>query len=231
MNKKSLLSLCLFGASMLLSFVTMHVMSLFDISKWVGVSVGLALFIIMFVLVAVFKRHMAAKIAALIVNPIADGLAISSLFVHLGAYPPIWQTAVSFSVLFGSFLLYLLLTYLPFTRRHYIISMLCYVAVVLGVFLTVTLTAEKLCVGVFALTLIYFIVFISYFVTLAITAYDIPEHIMHIAYCTFVALALVIIVVLIVISQGDCGDGCDCGGGGGGGIDGGSKKRNPYALE
>lgn len=230
MNKKSLLSLLLFAASMVLSFGTMYLMSLFDISKWVGVTLGFVLFLIMFVLVLSFRKHLGINIAALVINPIADGLAISSLFVHMGAYPPFWQTAVSFAVLLGSYLFYLILSYIPFTRRHYIISMVCYIALVIGVFLSVTLTAKKMLMGVFALTMIYFIVFIAYFVTLAVAAYDIPEHITHMSYCSFVALALVIIVVLIVISQGDCGDGCDCGGGGGG-LGGKDKKRNPYALE
>ena len=228
MNKKSLISLCLFAASMVLSFSTMHMMSLFDISKWVGVSVGSSVLIVMCTLVFVFKKHMPIKIAALVVNPIAEGLAISSLFVHLGGYPSFWQTTVSFAVLLGSFLLYMLLTYIPFTRDHFIISMTLYVIIVLGVFLTVTLTAEKLCMGIFALTLIYFIVFISYYVTLAVYADNPREHVEHISYCSVFALFIVVVVVFIIISQGDGCDSCDCGDCCGGND---KRKNNPYAFE
>ena len=225
MNKKSLLSLLLFAASTVLSFATIHIMSLFDISKWVGVSVGIALLVVMLVLVLIFKKHMAVKITALVVNSIADGLAISSLFVHFGAFPHVWQSVAAFAALVGAFVLYMLLTYIPFTRRHYIISMAIYALIVLGVFLTVMLTTKKACAGIFALALIYYIVFISYFVSLALSASDLPEHISHISYASFYALAVVIIVVLIILSDGNFDATPDFVG-----FNGGSKKRNPYAL-
>lgn len=232
MNKKSLLSLYLFAASTVLSFVTIHIMSLFDISKWVGVSVALSLFVVMAILLLVatkkkkVKKHIkAVRYATLAVNAIADGLAISSLFTYLGRFPQVWQSAAAAAVLIAVFALYLLLTYIPFTRQHYIISMVLYVLVVVGGGIAFCATASQSVKAVSVLTLLYMIIFIAFFIPLADNTYNAEEHIEKITYFSFAGI-IVAIIVLAIISESDADflSGLD----GGIGSAGTAKKRNPY---
>lgn len=224
MNKKTLTSLGLFGATTTIAFAVMHIMSLFDVSKWVGVSVGIALFAIMLVLIIVFKKHTSVKLAALFVNAVADGLASSSLFVHLGKFPALAQSAELFAVLVGIFALYCLLTYIPFARKHYIISMIAYAVTVVAMAIVALVFAEKSTAAIFSLALLHMIIFIAFFVSLAVEAGDMSEHIKNITYCSFAGLIVVLIAVLIVLS-----DGGDFTPGDVGIFDGGrSKRRNPY---
>lgn len=231
MNKKSLLSLCLFAASTALSFVSLHIMSLFGVSKWVGLTVGLSLLFTTLMLeimnACAFKNRKGIHLTAIAVNAIADGIAASSLFVHLGEYPQIWQTAVIFVVMVAAFTIYLLITYTPFARNHFISSIGMYIVIICAVALSCLLSLPK-ALAACSLALLYMAVFISFLVSLPIAARDMNEHIKHIAYCSFAALAAVIVIVLIVImSQGDF-DIPDFLGGGSPDND---KKRNPYKYK
>lgn len=231
MNKKSLLSLCLFAASTALSFTAVHIMSLFDVSKWMGLTVGLSLLITTLMLeimnACAFKNRKGIHVVAIAVNAIADGIASSSLFVHLGEYPQLWQTVVIFVVTIAAFAIYLLITYTPFARNHFISSIGMYIVIICAAALSCLLSLPK-ALAACSLALLYMAVFISFFVSLPIAARDMDEHIKHIAYCSFAALAAVIVIVLIVImSQGDF-DIPDFLSGGTSDKD---KKRNPYKYK
>lgn len=233
MNKKSLLSLCLFAASTVLSFITIHIMSLFDISEWVGVSVGLSLFVVMAILLLaasskkkIKKRVKALRYVVLTVNAIADGLAISSLFTYLGYFPEIWQTAAVAVGLIALFALYLAVTYIPFARNHYKISMLIYALIILGLCIAWCVTASQATKAASFLTILQLIIFIAFFITLATGAYNAEEHIKNITYASFAGIVVAIIVLAIISDGGDLPiDGI-------GGVDSASakKKRNPYSY-
>lgn len=211
----------------MLSFTTIHIMQMLTANKWVGVSVGLSLFVTTLMLelmnACAFNSRKGIHIAALVINAIADGLAASSLFVHLGKFPQVWQSAVVLTVMLGAFALYILLTYIPFARNHYISSIAMYVTIIFVAGLTCLLCLPN-ALAACALTLLYLAVFIAFLVSLPITARNTSEHLKHITYCSFAALATVIIIVLIVLSEGDLDITPDLGGG----APNKDKKRNPY---
>lgn len=230
-TKKCALTLGGFALTMLICFVTMHVMELFTLSKWVGVGVASGIFVIMLI-TAVFGRHSNVLPFFIIpINAIGDGLALSSLYVFLGAYPEVWETAVIFGALMLAMLLYCLLTDIRFLRNHYIISMLVYIVLLLSALIiaaTVNSTA-KYHPQIFFLAFLSMIPFISFFITMAKSAENAVRQVKNMAIGSFAALILIVIVVLIVISQGEGLDGLGDGLSGAG-VDGigGSRKRNPY---
>ena len=95
-TKKCALSLGGFALTMLLCLITMHVMSLFSISKWVGVGCGGGIFVIMLVIAIIYRKEKYLPFIIIPVNAIGDGLAVSSLYVYLGAYPAVWESAAVF---------------------------------------------------------------------------------------------------------------------------------------
>lgn len=206
-------------------------MSLFSISKWVGVSVALSLFVIMAIQLLVatktkkIKKHLeAVRYIVLTVNAIADGLAISSLFTYIGSFPEIWQSAVVAAGLIILFALYLAVTYIPFARDHYIISMIAYLTVILGLCIAWCTTANQATKSASFLTILYMIIFIAFFITLVVSAYNAEEHIKNVTYASFAGIIVAIIVLAIISESGDLPiDGF-------GGVDstGATKKRNPY---
>ena len=210
MNKKSLLSLGIFGATTILSFVTVHIMQLICTNKWIGVSVALSLFAVMGIMLAVatnkkkLKKHIkAVRYVVLTVNAIADGLAISSLFTYLGYFPQVWQSVLVAVVLIGLFTLYLAITYIPFAQRHYIISMTIYVLLIIGLCIAWCVGANQTTRAASFLAILYMLVFIAFFTTLAIGAYDKKEHIKKITYVSFVGIVVAIIVLAIISESGD----------------------------
>lgn len=211
----------------MLSFATIHIMPLFDISKWVGVSVGLSLFVTTLMLeilnACAFKNRKGIHVTALAVNAIADGLAASSLFVHLGEFPQLWQTVVIFVVMLVAFALYILLTNITFAKDHFVSSIIIYVAIVFIAGLSCLLSFPN-ALAACALALLFLTVFIAFLVSLPISARHTSEHIKHITYCSFVALAAVIVIVLIVLSEGDVLSGI----GDTGDSPKKDRKRNPY---
>lgn len=232
MNKKSLLSLCVFGASTVLSFVTIHIMQLICTNKWVGVSVALVLFAVMLIMLVIItkkaeKYMTAARFVAIGVNAIADGLALSSFFTYVGGFPKVWQSVVAVVVLVGIFALYFPITYLSFVRNHYKISMLLYVLAVIGVGVTVCATATRAIVGISLLVMLYVIIFIAFFISLADRAHNAEEHIETMTYSSFAGV-LVAFIVLAIISESDADflSGADASGIGG--TTNAYRKRNPY---
>ncbi|MDE6557801.1 MAG: hypothetical protein K2K39_01720, partial [Clostridia bacterium] len=93
-TKKCALSIGGFAITLLICFITMHVMSLFTLSKWVGVGTGGGIFVIMLIFAVIFRKNKLLPFFILPINAIGDGLALSSLYVYLGAYPAVWKTSI-----------------------------------------------------------------------------------------------------------------------------------------
>ncbi|MDE6029124.1 MAG: hypothetical protein K2F90_02240 [Clostridiales bacterium] len=231
MNKKSLLSLLLFAATTVLSFATVHIMPLITSDKWVGVSVAIPTFVLATIVLLVINKVIekyttVAQCITLAVNAIADGMAISSLFMHLGTFPEIWQTALAAAGLIAAYALYLAITYIPFARKHYIISMTIYALIVIGAVSTWCGLATGATKAMSVLTILYLIIFVAFFIPLADNARCAKEHVKTVAYFSFAGLIIAIIVLAIMSDGGDLP------------LDGfadvnaasSAKKRNPYAY-
>ena len=224
MNKKTIMSFIAFAGTFAVGLGALHIMLLFDINKWVGVSVGIALLIITLIAFCISKKSPIWCIAAVVVNAIGDGIAASSLFVHIGVTPELWKSAVCFAVMCAAFIIYCLFTNIRVISEHPVIFTIAYLAVLLSVLITITVLYAALRPTCY-IALLFFVMFIAYVISTAIDAYDVAEQCKTLAYCSFTALAIIIIVVLIVLSDGDFTP--DFGGGGGGS---GKKKRNHYKF-
>lgn len=230
-TKKCALSFGGFALTMLICFITMYVMSLFTLSKWVGVSAGIGVFAVMLIFAIVYKKNKLLPFIIIPLNAIGDGLALSSLYVYLGAYPAIWETAVLLGALLFAMLLYCALTDIAFFRDHYVISMIVYCVLLIVILIIVGTVGDtgKQHPQLIFLAALSLIPFFAFFISLATKAENAAKHIRNLSYCSFAALILIIIAVIIVISQGDGLDGL--GDGMGSGIDGAvgtRRKRNPY---
>ena len=160
------------------------------------------------------------------INGIANGIAVSSLFVYLDKFPEIWHTALLFVALCILFYLYCILAKLSFFQKHFVICIGLYMLILIAIGVTCLVVVAK---AVFALALLCLIPFLSFLILLVAQARDFFELMKVGIYCSFSVLALIIVVVLIVISEGNALDGIGDGIGDGiaGGFDGGYK-RNPY---
>ena len=230
-TKKCALSLGGFAITMLICFITMHVMSLVTVSKWVGVGTGIGIFAVMLVFAIVFRKNKLLPFIIIPINAIGDGLALSSLYVYLGSYPQIWETAALFGALLFAMLLYCALTNVQFFRDHFVISMIVYCILLIVILIIVGTVGDtgKQHPQLIFLAALSLIPFIAFFISLATKAENSLKHVKNMSYCSFAALILIIIAVIIVISQGDGLDGL--GDGIGGGVDGAvgtTRKRNPY---
>ena len=222
-TKKCALSLGGFALTMLICFAVMHLMSLFTLSKWVGVSVAIGVFAVMLIVAIVCRKNKYVPFIIIPLNAIGDGLALSSLYVYLGSYPAIWETAIVFGGLCFMLFSYCLLTNIPFFRNHFIISMLIYFFIILAALITCAVLIHS---KIFPLALMGMIPFTAFFISLATKAENSLTHVGHLSTCSFAALIVIIIVVLLIISQGDGLDGAsgDIGGFGKGR----KPKCNPY---
>lgn len=234
-TQKCAVSLITFALSLLLMFAGVLFMSLFTVSKWVGVSIGGAALCLLLVLYFLFrKKHRAVQYFVIPLAAFATGVTVSSVFVLnkvpvatslviYAAYPPVWQIAVLFGALTAAFYLYCLCTNLSFCRRHYKISLWVYAIALLAtaVLLFVFLKSPIYLLAVFGL-----IPTIAFLISLSIDACNTAEHMQTLAYCAFGILIVAIVAVLLILSEGEVADGLD------GDIAGGvaSKHRNPYAY-
>ncbi len=205
-NKKSLISLAGFAITLLLCFATMHIMQFFNLTYWIGVTAGAAIFIFMLVMFIILRKNitLSLSIPTIIINAAASGITLSSMYEYLGAYPAVWQSCAVFVALVAMFGLYCLLTNLTFFQNHYII---CEIALVVLVAASIILGMIFSDLTAFRLAAISLIPFIATLISLTLRSYDVKEHIKNIACCSFAVLALVIFVVLAVITQGDGLDG------------------------
>ncbi|MCM1438589.1 MAG: hypothetical protein NC131_05190 [Roseburia sp.] len=203
-TKKCAVTIGGFALTMLVCFITMHLLSLASVSKWVGVGTGAGMFALSLVFAVVFRKERLMPYFIIPVNAVGDGLAVSSLFVYLGAFPKIWETAVVFAGLCLLLFIYCLLTNIPFLRNHFVISMLIFVCLILGGLIAGAVICES---KFFYLALICLIPFIAFLIATVLKAKDAQEQIKNMSYVSFAALIIIIIAVIAVISQGDGLDG------------------------
>lgn len=222
-TKKCAAALGGFALTMLICLISMYLMSLLGVSKWVGVGCGGGIFVVMLIFTVIYRKNKALRFIVIPVNAIGDGLTISSLYVYLGSYPAVWESAVVFGGLCLLLILYFLLTNVAFFRNHFVISMIAYLIIIFAGLITGAVLTES---NAFYLALLSMIPFVAFFITTAAKAVDISEHVKNMAYISFAALIVIIIVVLAIISQGDGLDGL--GGGDVNGTKGTKPKHNPY---
>ncbi|MDE7395681.1 MAG: hypothetical protein K2M95_06160 [Clostridiales bacterium] len=233
MTKKCAVSFIICSISLLLVFAAMHFMSLWTVSKWLGVGVGGGALGICLILSIVFRICLAHDLVRpkkwrylpyciILIASVATGITISSLFVYGGIYPPIWQTALLYACFVALFFLYCPCTHLSFVRAHGNISLTLYAIILLTVSILLLVFFPR---TIFLLASISLITLISFLISLPLDADDEEDHIQNLVFCSFGFLIVTILVVLIVISSGEGLDGLDFSGGGAGGP---SKRKNPY---
>ena len=205
-NRKCLISFAGFAITLLLCFASMHIMQLFNLTYWIGVTVGIAILIFMLITFIILRKNVTLSLSlpTIIINAVASGITLSSMYEYLGAYPAVWQSCAVFASLVALFGLYCLLTGLTFFQNHYVI---CEIALVVLAAASVILGMIFSNLTTFSLAAISLIPFIAILISLTVRSSDVKEHIKNIACCSFAVLALVIFVVLAVITQGDGLDG------------------------
>lgn len=223
MTKKCLISFLIYAAFSAVMLISMHLMLLADVNKYVGVGVGAG---IMGVAVVFSFAVKSGKIKPIVLalNSVACGLAISSLYVHLGYVPQIWQSAAIWATLSALFVMYCLIVNIEAIKYHPVISLIVYLLLII---VPLIICAALLDSFPFSLAALAFVPFGSFLITTAMRAKDVKAHLFNITCTSFAALVIVIIIVLVVISEGEIADGLDFPIGG----DGGSLKRkkvNPY---
>lgn len=222
-EKKCLLSLISFAGLMLICFLSMHLMQLFNISYWIGVSIGGGIVLICLILfIATKGKNLILNIFIIIFNAASAGLSLSSLFVYLGEFPLIWHTAILFAILCLLFYIYCLLAKLKFFQQHYIISLLIYFMIIL-VANIIALCFSPL--KIFILAILSLILLFSFLVSLVLFAKSTKKHIKNLTKCSF-AVLIVVLIVLIILMEGDV----DLDLAGAGGADSKNKKVNPYSF-
>lgn len=221
MRSKRLIVFSIFSISVVLVFLSLFFMSFFTVSKWVGVGVGGGMFVLSGILFLILrKKHKRiAEFGAITVNAIATGIAVSSLFVYLGEFPPVWQIILATVGVIALFAFFSALTKLEFIGNHPIISLIVFIAVLLTLEI---LGAIYITGGAFYYALILIIPFGAFSGAVIASAVNTEELFTHIAYVSFTALIIVIFAVLVVISEGDALDGI-----GGGDSKKSKKKKTP----
>lgn len=232
MTRKALCSLITYALASAICLVSMHLMLLVHVNKYVGVSVGGGVLVVAFILLNVFFREKQESLLILLFLPIAAiacGLAISSLYVHLGTAPEIKSSLCIWGAYVGLFLVYCLLAYIPFFRQHPYFCLTIYGLLVLaGGIVGISLSSTV----IFSLVLLLFLLFISCLATLVAESKNRREQNYYLAMFYFIAMFFIVVIVLVVIGGADgcdsCdgGDCCNCGGIGDGGYY--KTKKNPY---
>ena len=208
MTKKCLRSFIVYVLLSAICLGSMHLMLLFQVNKYVGVSVGGGMLALSLVLFIIFYKKKIRNVSycILFVNAIGCGFAISSLYVYLGSAPRVFYTACIWGTYVVLFLAYCLLAHTSLFKRFPRICLAVYgliilVAGIVGIILSSTI--------VFSLALMMFILFIAFLATIIVPSANISEHNNILALVSFVGLFIIIIVVIIVISEGDGLDGLD----------------------
>lgn len=209
--------------------ISMHLMLLADVNKYVGVSIGGGILITSFVLYMIFRKTKNLKgsiFLFIFASAIGCGLAISSLYTYIGTAPAIKYSLYIWCAYAILFLSYCLLTNIPLFKRFPRICLVIYGLIVLTGDVVGIIISSKI---IFSLTLMMFILFIAYLATILAHSSNYAEHNNTLALVSFVGLFFVVIIVLLVISEGDGLDGIDFDAGGGRGSRR-DNKRNPYGF-
>ena len=223
-NRKCLATVGLLSLTLLLGFISLYIMGLFTVSKWIGVSVAAGIFIVMAILTIIFRKRKFISYIVIPVNGLANGIAVSSLFVYLDKFPEIWHTSLLFVALCFLFYIYCILTRFSFFQNHFVICICLYTLILLAVGITCLVVVGN---TIFALALLCLIPFFAFLLLLVSKSRNFFELLKSGVYSSFAVLALIILVVILVLSQGEALDGL------GDGLDasfGGSVKNtnNPY---
>ncbi len=200
-ENKRLITLLSNFISVILTFAGFTVFSLFNVSQWVGVGVGGGIFVVSAVIALAVRKSSYMPVS--LVNSLALGITISSLYVYLGYFPPVWQTAlvtVGTAGLFGAFCL---LTKTAFFETHPIIGGIGFLLVV-AVF--EILGAIFISPYVFGYALFLFMTLAGYVLVLSCKANDVYGLIKNIAIASFTVLILAVIIVLVILTEGDGAD-------------------------
>ena len=226
MTKKSLCSFVTFALASAICLISMHLMLLASVNQYVGVGVGGGILLVAFICFLIFSRKHKDSPFIPVFLPIASvacGLAISSLYIYLGAPPTVVESLCVWGAYLVLFLFYCLLTYIPFFRWHPYICITIYGLLVLaGGIVGICLSSPF----IFSLALLIFILFISCLASLVASSHDIREHNFYLAWFYFMAMFIIVLIVLVVISGGDGADGLDLSPSGGTGYR--RTKKNPY---
>lgn len=207
MTKKCLVSFITYLIFSAICIAGMHLMLLADVNKYVGVGSGGGILVLALVLYIIFHQNKKLKgwvLLFLLASAIGCGLAISSLYVYLGSAPEIIYSFCIWSAYAILFLVYCLLTNIPFFKRHPYICLIVYgILVLAGGIVGIALSSEI----IFALVLMLYLLFISFLATILTRSRNLTEHIGVLTIVSFIGLFVVVIIVLLVISQGDGADG------------------------
>lgn len=225
MTKKCLISFIIYTILSAICLVSMHLMLLADVNKYFGVGVGGGILITSFVLYVVFRKHKnfgAWFVPFNLASAIGGGLAISSLYVYLGIAPTVLHSVCVWAAYVMLFLIYCLLTCIPFFKRFPRICLTIYGLLVLAGGIVGLILLSPM---IFSLALMLFILFISYLASLIARSSNYHEHIHNLTLYSFTGLMVIVIVVLIVISQGEGVDGLDITPGSGNSR---NPRKNPY---
>lgn len=195
--KNAILKFWAFALNVLCAFVAISVMSLFKIEYWIGLSAGVAILITSALLSVLVKAKFYPL--AIFLNGIASGFAISSLFTFLGAFPPVWQLALSCLGAAALFAAFCLLCKIRFIKKHHLFFICLYALIVLGVEIVCAIFVEPL------------IFYFSMFMILPVVSYSIvhnenvegEKRLKHFMFASFSFLIVAVIVVLAVITEGD----------------------------
>ena len=226
MTKKCFSSFVTYAAISAICLVTMHLMLLADVNKYVGLCIGSGILLVGFILYWIFRENSKVKYwipLFLFVSAVGCGLALSSLYVHLGDAPKIIHSVCIWSAYVILFLGYCLFTNVALFRSHPRICLTVFGLFVLASGIVGILLSSKV---IFSLALMMFILFIAYLATIVIHSRSHDEHIDKLTLTSFIGLFVIVIVVLIVMSEGNGLDGFDIGPTAGDGRD--TYKRNPY---
>ena len=209
MTKKCLISFIIYTILSAICLVSMHLMLLADVNKYVGVGIGGGILIVSFVLYIIFRKHKnfgAWFVPFYLASAIGGGLAISSLYVYLGIAPTVLHSVCVWVAYVMLFLIYCLLTGIPFFKRFPRICLTIYGLIVLAGGIVGMILLSTI---IFSLALMLFILFISYLASMIMRSSNYLEHIHNLTLISFTGLMVIVIVVLIVISQGEGMDGLD----------------------
>lgn len=215
MTKKCLISFIIYSILSMICLVSMHLMLLADVNKYVGVGIGGGILIISFALYMIFHKHKkfgAWYVLFYLASAIGGGLAISSLYVYLGIEPKVLHSICVWVAYVILFLIYCLLTNITLFKRFPRICLTIYGLIVLAGGIVGMIYLSPM---IFSLALMLFILFMSYLATLLTRSSNCNEHIHNLTLISFTGLLIIVIVVLIVISQGEGMDGFDISSGNG----------------
>lgn len=200
-ENKRLLTLLLCCISTILTFIGLTIFSLVEVSQWVGVGVGGGIFVITGVIALTVRKS--SYIVVTMVNSLALGITISSLYTYLGYFPPVWQTGLVTLGTAGLFGVFCLLTKTVFFETHPVLGGICFLSVIA---ILEILGAVFISPYVFGYALFLFMTLTGYVLALSCRTNDVYELFKNMAVASFTVLILAVLIVLAVLTEGDGAD-------------------------